>query len=332
MISQQMLTAMVQAIQQEPELAGCVIAFQGNLMSKVLDPGDPQSPNYTRVLVIIEEAETNDDQVLKNTQDFVNDMGGRSPEKAPNPIIVTNRSRMGRELKGMGLTCGLTVAAGVGVAGSAAGEVPSGGTSTFLLVASWVAFGTQSVECINSMTRFGQVLMDPKGNSLEQWDENGTYAKAMLIDDAINQAANLAALPFAVRDLWQTVSRLRGFAARGLTFDVLKSMNRMQRLKVISEIFWEASQTPGEQQAVIKAAREAQIGAKAMQRTSGLSVKQADIMVQVVKDVTISRLKLSLTGVVGTGVGLVASGMPESVVGSASGSINWIINVIGFPK
>ena len=58
------------------------------------------------------------------------------------PPFTANRSRLGPELVGAGLNCGLTVVAAVGVFGGAAAEVPSGGTSTFLVVMAWTVMGT----------------------------------------------------------------------------------------------------------------------------------------------------------------------------------------------
>lgn len=89
-----------------------------------------------------------------------------------------------------------------------------------------------------------------------------------------------------------------------------------------------APRTPDGQKALIEAARQSGVGAKSIQSTVGLSVKNAGRMVRVVSDETIQRLKGSLMEVTGSVSGLVANGTREELRGSASGSVNWIINVI----
>ena len=83
MISQLTLDRMVRAIHAQPELAGCVIGFQGNLMSRVLHPGYSATKNSARVIVVIEEYETRDPAVLQNNQ-FWSRIQSGSPENAPN--------------------------------------------------------------------------------------------------------------------------------------------------------------------------------------------------------------------------------------------------------
>jgi hypothetical protein len=90
----------------------------------------------------------------------------------------------------------------------------------------------------------------------------------------------------------------------------------------------EASRTPEGRAALIAAAREAGIGAKSLQRASGLSVRNANTLVRIVSDETVKRLRYSLLEVAGAVGGIGASATPASLTGSASGSVNWIINVI----
>jgi hypothetical protein len=131
-----------------------------------------------------------------------------------------------------------------------------------------------------------------------------------------------------MRNLWAVLSRQRSFAARGLTFESLKAMNRTGRMQVIQEAVEEASRTPEGRQALIQAARESGVGSKSIQSTAGLSVLNAERMVKVVTDETIRRLRLSLSEVGGSMMGIGASATPAKLTGSASGSVNWIINVI----
>jgi hypothetical protein len=131
-----------------------------------------------------------------------------------------------------------------------------------------------------------------------------------------------------MRNLWAVLSRQRSFAARCLTFDSLKAMNRTGRMQAIQEVVEEASRTPEGRQALIQAARESGVGSKSIQSTAGLSVRNAERMVKVVTDETIRRLKFSLSEVGGSIMGVGASATPARLSGSASGSVNWIINVI----
>ena len=114
MISQATLSAMVRAIHDQPELTGCLIGFQGNGASQILHPGFSASANSERIIVVIEEYESNDPAVLQDDKFWAQSSTG-TPENAPNPIVVTNRSRVGPELLGAGLTCGMTVVAAFGV-------------------------------------------------------------------------------------------------------------------------------------------------------------------------------------------------------------------------
>ena len=327
MISEQLLREMVRRIHACPELNGCRIGIYGNYQCRVLHHGYNVGPNSERVIIIIEEVETDDPTVLRDLQQWATAPGG-SPAGSSNPLVVTNRSRLGPELVGAGINCGLTVVAFFGVTGGVAAEIPTGGASTFLVVASWTGFVTQSIQCANGLFRIGAIVNSPESNTLEQWDQNGLYAKSMLVVDGLGLTAGVTSLPFAMRNLWAVLARQRSFGARALSFDRLKAMNRAQRLQAIQEVVEEASRTPEGRKALIQAARESGVGAKSIQGTVGLSVRNADRMVKVVRDETIRRLKTSLMEIAGSSIGFAASATPARLTGSASGSINWIINVI----
>src|SRR5262249_6531977 len=149
-----------------------------------------------------------------------------------------------------------------------------------------------------------------------------------LIVDAIGIASGLASLPAGARNLWAVIARQRSFAARGLSLEALKAMNRAERLRVVGEIVEEASRTPEGRAALIAAAREAGIGARSIQSTTGLSVRHADTMRRIVSAETVRRLTSSLRDVLGTVAGVGASATPSSATGSASGSVNFVINLV----
>jgi hypothetical protein len=256
---------------------------------------------------------------------------GRSQGKSfriDNPVVIENRSKLGPELVGAGLTCGLTIVSAIGVASSAAAEVPSAGTSTFLLVASWTGMVTSGVECLNSLTRIGVIAYDPTGSELQSLDENKLYSTTMLIVDGLNVASGVAGLPAGARNLYAILLRQRRFAAQGLTEAALRQMNQAGRAKVIAELVKDATRTPEGLQAVIVASREAGVGAKSLQSAT-LSVRNATRMVGVISNETAKRLSRTLMSVLSAPAGAAGSASPSRLVGgAASGSLNYIINLV----
>jgi len=310
-----------------PELAGCPIGYQGELQSRVLHPGFCASPLSERVVVLIEEVELIDPTSLAELQRFAAGQGV-SPEGAPNPTLVTNDSVLGPELIGAGLSCGLTIVAALGVAGGVAAEVPTGGMSSFLVVAAWVGLTTSAIQCANGIVRVGAIIAAPEDNTLQRWDKSAIYTNSILVVDALGVVSGLASLPFATRNLYAVLQRQSSFVARGLSFESLRSMNRAQRLAVISEVFEEAARTPEGRAALITAARQAGVGTQTIQRSASLSVRGAATVSRVIRDETVRRLSASMRDVFGGLVGPVGSGMRSSLVGSASGSVNYVINLI----
>lgn len=328
MLPAELLNRMVNRIHSIEQLRGCVIGLYGDRQCQVLHPGYSATPDSGRIAVIIEECILDDPAILEENRQWAARPAG-SPEDVPSPAIATNRSKLGPELLGAGLSCGLTVVSAVGVLGGAAAEIPSAGTSTFLVIVAWTGLVTQGIQCVNGLVRVGAIAFDPEDNTLQRWDENDTYTNSILIVDAIGVVSTLAALPAATRNLFAIIARQRSFASRGLTLEILKRMNRAERARVIREIMDEASKTPAGRKALMEAAKEAQIGARSLERASSLSVRHANGMVRIVGEETIRRLRYSLLEVVVGGVGsVVASGTPARLTGSASGSVNWIINVI----
>ena len=318
---------MVRAINSIDELNGCIIGFQGNNSSRVLDPGLTTSLNFGRCCIIIEEIETADAGLTADTQRFA-DLAEGLPDGHQQPNIVTNRSRMGLEFVGAGLSCGLTVVSAVGVLGGVAAEIPSGGTSTFLVVAGWVGLTTAGLQCLNGLVRVGMVVSNPDGNSLQQLDSNTLYSGTTVVVDALGLASGVASLPAAGRNLWAILARQRSFAARGLSETALRQMNRAERLRVIGEVVEEASRTPEGRDAIIAAARRVGVGSQSIQSTSGLSVRNAARMAGVISAETTRRLHATVLSAISVPAGGVVSALPSSVVGNASGSVNWVINIV----
>jgi hypothetical protein len=222
----------------------------------------------------------------------------------------------------------MTVVAGVGVFGGAAAEVPSGGSSTFLLVAAWTGMLSSGAECANGLVRLGLIARHPHGSQLEALDNNKIYAVSVFMVDAIGQAAGIATLPAGIKNLYAILLRQHSFAAKRLSEEALRQMNRVQRAKVISELVADATRTPEGLEAVVAAAREAGVGAKSIQGAE-LSVRNATRMTGVIAEETVKRLHRTVASVLSVPIGFGISAMPASIVGgAASGSVNYIVNLI----
>jgi hypothetical protein len=185
-----------------------------------------------------------------------------------------------------------------------------------------------AIACGNGLVRVGTAYADLDGDSLDRWDSNSSYSMIMLAVDGIGAAANVATLPFNVRNLWAVISSLRAFRAQNLTFDALRAMNRLQRMRALSRVFQQATRTQEGLGTVMKAAREAQVGAQTFQRTGGLSVSHADTLVRIISDETSRRLETALLNVLGNIATPAMSATPASLTGSASGSINYIVHLL----
>ncbi|MEY2725319.1 MAG: hypothetical protein RLZZ458_1186 [Planctomycetota bacterium] len=325
MIPRQVLNRIVAVIYAEQDLYGCIIGFHGNGQSSVLAPGLANTPAFGRCCVILEELSITDPPSITELRRATNPDSSQSTP----PTVISNRSRVGRELLGTGLSCGLAVVAAVGVFGSVAAEVPTGGASTALLVASWAGLGTSGLQCLNGLVRVGAVAADPNGNSLQEWDQNSVYNASTMIVDAIGLASGVASLPVAGRNLWTIIARQRALASRNLTESTLRSMNQTQRAAVISEAFTEASRTTEGRDAIIRALRERGVGPAALQRST-LSVRNAGLAVDVISAERTRRLRAAVLAVLSTPVGGLVSAMPSTIVGNASGSLNTlIVHVVG---
>lgn len=327
MIPNRTLSDMVRTIHSFSEFNGVVIGYYGSNQCSVLHPGATPSVNFGRIAVIIEEVIVSDPGTIADTRHWIG-RNGESPEGAPNPTVITNRSVWGREAVGVGLSCGFTIVSAVGVFGGAAAEVPSAGTSTILVVAAWAGMITSGIQCVNGIVRVGAIISDPDGNTLERWDQDSIYSASILIVDAVGLVAGIASLPSASRNLYAIMTRQGTLARRGLSEAALRGMNRAQRAQVIRELVEEASRTPEGRAAIMAAAREAQVAATSLARPASMSVRNATRMVGVISAETVRRLNSSLLNVISTPLQVAASATPPSLIGSASGSANWLIHLV----
>src|SRR5579863_5019321 len=228
MLTSQQRQKIVEAVYSVPELYGVQIGYYGDSMCSSLAEGMTPSLNYGLRAVIIEEAPA---ETISTTPQEL---------PTPSPTFISNRSHAGTELLGAGLSCTFAVISGVGVLGSAAAEVPSAGTSTFVLVVAWAGFVTSSVQCLNGIARVTAIAANPDGNTLQQWDSNKIYTSSILIVDLIGVASGLASLPQATRNLLAVLERRGGLA----TTQVLSQMNRAERAAAIQEAVRQASRSP----------------------------------------------------------------------------------------
>jgi hypothetical protein len=322
MIPENVLNQAVWRIHSVPDLAGCIVGYHGNGVCRTIGYPSCVTPNSENVAVIIEEVvlTTPVAAVSATAQPVVASPQARS--------IVTNRSKIGAELAGTGASCGLTLMSAAGVVAGVAGEVPTGGMSTILLVASWSGLMMGAVQCGNGLVRVGAALADLDGDTLDRWDRNSGYSTIILIVDAIGVAGSLASLPFAVRNAWAVVTRLKALKGLDLSMEALRRLNRTERFKLIARLFNEASRIPEGAHALVDAAREVHIGARVFQRASTLSVNHSATLVKIIRDATVKRLHWSLLEVFAGVAGNVLSATPAELTGSGSGSINWVINLI----
>jgi hypothetical protein len=333
LITDSQLKQIVAAIYEEPQLRGCVVAFYGNGQCREIGTPFCYSPNSSNVAVVVEEVIVDDNSITPEMERLAR-AGHGVPRGAPSAPVVTNRSRLGPELIGASVACGLTIVSAFGFAAGAAAEVPTGGASTFLVVASWTGLATGGIQCANGLVRVGAILYDPDDDTLSRWDDNSVYKYGILFVDAVGVIGSIGSLPFALRNLWAVIARQRAFVARNLSLEALKRMNRLQRLRAIAECFEEAARTPEGRAALVAAAREADIGAQTLQRTSGLSVNHASTLRRIIADETVRRLHSSLRDVFTNLGGIASSASPDRYVGSASGSVNYVINLLdaGAPR
>jgi hypothetical protein len=99
-------------------------------------------------------------------------------------------------------------------------------------------------------------------------------------------------------------------------------------LRAIAECFEDAARTPEGRAALVAAAREADVGAQTLQRTSSLSVNHAATLRRIIADETVRRLSASIRDVVSGVLGIGGSATPDRYVGSASGSVSYVINLL----
>ncbi len=325
MIPKSSLNGIVRVVNDFHELKGCRIVLYGNEKCSVLAEGVVPSANFANILVMVEELGISDPLTNEDTARWSNAPGG-SPPGSPNPQVITNKSRLAAELTGMGISCGLTVvSAGLVVAGGAF-TLPTGGAAIALFVAGWAGLVANAVQCGNAIARSMEAANHPDDDSLSRLDSDDKYQVASLIVDGIGVVSAVASLPSGVKSLMQLVkSRM---ALRGLTETGFKGTTRPERVKIVGELIEEISRTPEGKLVAEKAMREAKLTPRALQPGGVVTKGAAKTALKIISDDTLRRLEVALAGVVSAASGPGVSAMKSEWVGSASGSVNWIIHVL----
>lgn len=315
----------VDTIHSVPGLAGAVIGLYDGEQCRSISQGYPGSIYSSRIAVIVEVVESDGGSTTSELQGLA--QAGPGSAAGPVPNVVRNDSNMAAELIGAGANCFFAAAAALGVVGGVAGEIPTGGASSFLVVASWVGMTSSALLCANGLVRVSQIALHPDSNSLQDWDSNTVYSVGFLFVDAAGVASGVAALPYAIRNFAGVLSRQRSFIARGLSFEKLRLMNRFQRATVIREVLNEASKVPEGRAALLAAAKEANVATTSLGRGS-LSVRHSTSIVNIISKETSRRLLYGMKDILTTVGSGVASATPPQLSGSASGSVNWLINLV----
>lgn len=322
MISEEMLNSIVRAIHEQPELQGCMVGFEGNGQSRVLHNGLTPSINLTQRLIIVEALETPSQSV------WATGITTTPTEVLTPPAIITNGSRLRQELIGSGLSCSLTVVSGIAVFGGVAGEIPSGGLSTVLVVAGWTGLITAGAQCGNGLVRSWQTIANPDTNSLQQWDDNRYYSTAFLIIDTVGIVAAVVQLPLAVRNLYAVLQRRGGLMAA----NELSRLSRPERAAQTREALRRATQTPEGRQAVETALREAGLIERQVAQAfnyGAQTTRRATVVSRVISAETTIRLNATLRDIISGVAGVGVSATPSRWTGSASGSVNsLVVNVL----
>ena len=269
MLSERQIQQLVSIIHNEPELRGVRVGYYSLDSCYPGHIGDRNSPNYWSRVAIIEETTIPGVTIGEVFPSTPVTQAVPPVREIPTQQIRTNRSRVGAEMVGAGLSCGATAISALGVFGSAAAEIPSAGTSTFLLVVSWTGLLTAGTQCLNGLVRVGGALSDLDGNSLQRWDNNKIYEYTMLVVDGFGVASNLASIPNSTRNLIAVLQRHRALTQSA---EALQAMTRVERLAAVRQAVVAASRNPATARAVEEELRPL----SSLARRTGLRTAQAE--------------------------------------------------------
>lgn len=122
MLSEERLQQLVKCVYDQPQLRGCIVAYCGEGQCREVASPFCFSATSENVAVVLEEIAVTDGGITAELRRLAR-AGQGVPRGAPGASVVTNRSRIGPELIGAGIACGLTFVSALGVMGGVAGEV-----------------------------------------------------------------------------------------------------------------------------------------------------------------------------------------------------------------
>lgn len=305
------LASIVERIQRFPELAGCTIAYVGSNQSRLLSA--PYGSSGSTCTIVIETIKLADEDA--SALEKVAKTGASSPQSAE---VVTRGSVIRAEATGAAINCTMFAISALGVMalGAATGGIG------FLAVAAWVGSAAGALQCVNAVVRTGVAIRDHK--ILEQMDKDEAYSQFFFAVDAVGVATSLVALPKSVLGLWKAFSTRAAFAKRGLDIAKLKQLGREGRLRVVKEVVDEVANTAEGRKALADAMKSAQVTLT----RSTLSFREAQRASRVLGQSTITQLRDAVQQVLTDAAGPGFSATPASATGTASGCVNWLINVI----
>lgn len=183
MISRSDLEAMVRIIHRHHETSGVPIGYYDGSQCRVLNAGSRTSNASGVFGVAIEE-------VLRPIPNRRRIRQGEAVVVQGAPQELRNGSRLAEEAMSAGLSCAFAAIAAYGVGASAAAEVPTGGASTLLLVASWTGMIASGIQCGDGIGRTWEALSNPNGTTIARADNDPVYAGYRDVVDATGIVAS----------------------------------------------------------------------------------------------------------------------------------------------
>ncbi|MFO0975316.1 MAG: hypothetical protein U0996_02910 [Planctomycetaceae bacterium] len=317
-----LLQRIVRTIHGESELNGCMIGYSSFGVQKIIHPGVIPTRNMLEKFVIIDFAPAPQGKVRLNTLPS-------SPTSTQSlPGYQSNLSHVLPEIIGLGcsLMC-FTFSAAAFSAGTVSTPA-SGPGGIAVAVASWTGLVTSGIQAYNGIGRFWQIAVDPYGHQLEEtWDRPDEaqnpnyYAWTILCVDAAGVGAGVFSMAKAAPKLWQIIQTRT--VLKNITPEKLNGMEKAAKEKLLKTAYAELMATPGGEEEFKAIVRKMNL--KGFSVAGAGKERHAHKVTGVLSKFAQQRLQASITDQVINAIGPGFSGLPASVVGSASGSVNkWV--------
>ena len=324
MIDQATLNDFVTAIHAERELNGCAVGFMGGAGQSMLLHAGESGRAGSGIYIVIEEIIYGRPLMPPvYPPHTVTEMTTIPQNIREESVILSNRGRRTSETAGAVIGCSLAFVSILAL-GAATGGVG-------LLVLGSIGAAAGTLQCWNGSYRASESWVNPDSNSLQQLDENTTYANFWTTVDAIGIVTGVAQLGIAARPLLGLLSQRYGLNAANASRTTIEAAVRR------------ASSTPAGRAELEAALRE--VGAFTPQRAALIagsgasrgmsSVGRSERVLRAVSSTLTNRIQAIvrtrtfwthevLPTVVGVGVSSAPAGRDETTfgLGSASGSLN----------